>query len=58
MRFEAPDLHQYVTSETLQELGLGEYTKVDTFPSDYDDYDDEFGFELNAHVTALPRARH
>ena len=23
--FEAPDLHPYVTSETLQELGLVEY---------------------------------
>ena len=32
-RFEAPDLHPYVTSETLQELGLVEY-KVDTFSSD------------------------
>ena len=38
-RFEAPDLHPYVTSETLQELGLVEY-KVDTFSSDYDDYVD------------------
>ena len=37
-RFEAPDLHPYVTSETLQELGLVEY-KVDTFSSDYD-YDE------------------
>ena len=39
-RFEAPDLHPYETSETLQELGLGEY-KVDTFLSDYDDYVDD-----------------
>ena len=39
-RFEAPDLHPYVTSETLQELGLVEY-KVDTFSSDYDDFVDE-----------------
>ena len=29
-RFEARDLHPYVTSETLQELGLAQY-KVDTF---------------------------
>ena len=36
-RFEASDLHPYVTSETLQELGLVEY-KVDTFSSDYDDF--------------------
>ena len=35
-RFEAPDLHPYVTTETLRELGLVEY-KVDTFSSDYDD---------------------
>jgi len=41
-------LHPYVTSETLQELGLVEY-KVDTFSSDYDDYVDEFGFGLDAH---------
>ena len=47
-RFEAPDLHPYVTSETLQELGLVEY-KVDTFSSDYDDFVDEFGIELDAH---------
>ena len=47
-RFDAPDLYPYVTSETLQELGLGEF-KVDTFSSDYDDYIDEFGLELDAH---------
>jgi len=41
-RFEAPDLHPYVTSEMLQELGLADY-KVYTFLSDYDDYVDEFG---------------
>ena len=46
-RFEASDLHPYVTSETLQEFGLAEYW-VDTFASDYDDYVDEFGFELDA----------
>ena len=40
--------HSYVTSETLQELGLVEY-KVDTFSSDYDDYVDEFGLEIDAH---------
>ena len=37
-----------MTSETLQELGLVEY-KVDTFSSDYDDFVDEFGIELDAH---------
>ena len=37
-----------MTSETLQELGLVEY-KVETFLSDYGDYVDEFGFELDAH---------
>ena len=47
-RFEAPDLHPYVTSETLQELGLVEYN-VDTFSSDYDDFVDEFRVELDAH---------
>ena len=41
-------LHPYVTSEMLQELGLAEY-KVDTYSSDYDDYVDEVGFELDAH---------
>ena len=46
--FEAPDLHPYVTSETLRELGLVEY-KVDRFSSDYDDFVDEFGIELDAH---------
>ena len=45
---QLPDLHPYVTSETLQELGLVEY-KVDTFSSDYDDFVDEFGIELDAH---------
>ena len=44
-RFEAPDLHPYVTSETLQELGLVEY-KVDTFSSDYDDFVDELLLRL------------
>ena len=29
-------------------LGLVEY-KVDTFSSDYDDFVDEFGIELDAH---------
>ena len=47
-RFEAPDLHPHVTSETLQEFGLVEY-KVDTFSSDYDDFVDEFDSELDAH---------
>ena len=47
-QLEAPDLHPYVTSETLQELGLVEY-KVDTFSSDYDDFVDEVGIELDAH---------
>ena len=37
--FEAPDLHPYLTSETLQELGMAE-CKVDTISSDYDDYVD------------------
>ena len=36
------------TSETLQELGLVE-CKVDAFLSDYDDYVDEFGLELDPH---------
>ena len=42
-RFEAPDLHLSVTSETLQELGLVEY-KVDTVSSDYDDFDEFIWF--------------
>ena len=37
-----------MTSETLQELGRVEY-KVDTFSSDYDDFVDEFGIELDPH---------
>ena len=37
-----------MTSELLQELGLAEY-KVEGFLSDYDDYFDEFGFELDAY---------
>ena len=47
-RFEAPDLHPYLTSEMLQELSLADY-KVDTLLSDYDDYVDGFGFDLDAH---------
>ena len=40
-RFDAPDLHPYVTSGTLQELGLGDEFKVDTCSSNYDDYFDD-----------------
>ena len=54
--FEAPDLHPYVTSETLQELGLVEY-KVDTFSSDYADFVDEFVIELDAHEPSLAPLR-